>query len=332
MRILILGGTRFVGRHIAGAALAAGHEVTLFTRGITAPDVWPEAEHLHGDRDGGLGALEGRSWHRVIDVCGYFPRIVEQSARLLSRAAEHYTFISTISVYRDFSEPRRHEGSPLGTLPDETVEEITGETYGPLKVLCEKAAEDAFGPERALIVRPGFVVGPHDDTDRFTYWVMRTAEGGEMLAPGPPERPMQFIDARDLASWVVRIAESGGTGAYNATGAPGSVTMGEVLETAAQVTGGDARIVWVDDAFLEERSLHDDLPLQGALGDASLAHLHEVDTSTAESAGLRHRPLTETVRDTWEWAKLSRPGGLAAGLNRDAERAALAAWRARSAS
>jgi hypothetical protein len=185
MKLLVIGGTRFLGRAIVNYALAAGHEVTLFNRGQSNPDLFEgEVETLVGNRDGGLGVLDGRSFTAVIDTCGYIPRLVRDSATRLKDAIEHYTFISTLSVYSDNSTPGQDESSPLGTLEDETVEEVTGETYGPLKVLCEKAASDVMGAENALHVRAGLIVGPHDLSDRFTYWPARVARGGEVLAPG----------------------------------------------------------------------------------------------------------------------------------------------------
>src|SRR6266542_3549486 len=234
MRILILGGTRFLGRHLVDAALAAGHEVTLFTRGKTDPNAYPQLEHISGDRDpkvdggAGLAQLKGRRWDAAIDTSGYVPRVVRAGAEALADAATHYTFVSSISVYRDFFKSGIDETYPTGTLEDETVEEITGDTYGPLKALCERAAQEVF-PGRALIIRPGLIVGPHDSTDRFTYWVQRIARGGEVLAPTGPHLPLQLIDARDLAQWNVRMVETFADGTFNATGPAEPLTLGEVL-------------------------------------------------------------------------------------------------------
>ena len=189
MNLLILGGTVFLGRHLVEAALARGHAVTLFNRGQHNPDLFPEVERLRGDRDGDLQALEGRRWDAVVDTCGYVPRVVRASAEMLAPNVDHYTFISSISVYADTSKPGIDEQAPVGTLDDPTTEEVTGESYGPLKALCEQAAEAAM-PGRVLNIRPGLIVGPHDPTDRFTYWVRRVAEGGEVLAPGNPHAPV----------------------------------------------------------------------------------------------------------------------------------------------
>ena len=180
MNILILGGTVFLGRAIVEEALRQGHTLTLFNRGKSNPDLFSEVEKLMGDRDLDLSPLEDRKWDLVIDSCGYVPRVVGQSAKLLANAVDHYTFISTVSVYADFSKPGIDENAPVGTLEDETVEEITGETYGPLKALCEQVVQERI-PDRSLVIRPGLIVGPHDPTDRFTYWVLRVSQGGEVM-------------------------------------------------------------------------------------------------------------------------------------------------------
>jgi 2'-hydroxyisoflavone reductase len=196
VKLLILGGTRFLGRHLVDAALERNHQVTLFNRGKSNPDWYPEIETIIGDRDSDLEQLTERSWEAVLDTCGYIPRIVRASAQALSAAVTHYTFISSISVYADETIPNMDETALVGSIEDETVEEITGETYGPLKVLCEQEVQSAF-PEGALIIRPGLIVGPHDPSDRFTYWPVRLARGGDVLAPGDPRMPVQIIDARD---------------------------------------------------------------------------------------------------------------------------------------
>ncbi|HSH00779.1 MAG TPA: NAD-dependent epimerase/dehydratase family protein, partial [candidate division Zixibacteria bacterium] len=216
MNILIIGGTRFVGRAIAESALNRGHNVTLFHRGKTGGELFTQAEHIFGDREHDLALLEGRSWDIVIDTCAYTPRITRLAAEALSNAAPRYLFISTISVYANFN-GRITEESPLATLADPTVEEINGETYGGLKVLCESVVSEIYG-SRATILRPGLIAGPHDPTDRFTYWVDRIARGGETLAPRISERPIEFIDARDLADFTVTACEDNVTGVYNAVG------------------------------------------------------------------------------------------------------------------
>ncbi|MEP6892202.1 MAG: NAD-dependent epimerase/dehydratase family protein, partial [Gaiellaceae bacterium] len=205
MRLLVLGGTKFLGRAVVDASLATDHEITLFNRGETNAGLYPDVDQVHGDRDGGLGALAGSEWDAIVDTCGYFPRVVRQSAEALAEAVGAYCFVSSVSVYSDLSGVVDEE-SPVGTLEDETTEEFGAdfERYGPLKALCERVVQETFG-ERALIVRPGLIVGPYDPSGRFTYWPHRLARGGEVLAPGPPERLAQFIDVRDLAERIVRL-------------------------------------------------------------------------------------------------------------------------------
>src|SRR4051794_14737210 len=204
MKLLILGGTIFLGRYLAKAALERGHDLTLFNRSQHNSELYPDVEQLRGDRDGGLDVLRGRRWDAVVDTSGYLPHLVRASAELLADAVEHYTFISSISVYPHFRSLGQDESAPVGTLDDPSVEEITGESYGPLKTLCEQAVEQAL-PGRTLVVRPGLIVGPHDPSDRFTYWVHRVAQGGELLAPESPNWHTQIIDVRDLADWTLHM-------------------------------------------------------------------------------------------------------------------------------
>src|SRR5262249_55921530 len=244
MKLLILGGTIFLGRYLVEAALAAGHDVTLFNRGQHNPELYPEVEKLRGDRDGGLAALRGRRWDAVVDTSGYLPRVARASAELLADAVDHYTFISSISVYPHFRSLGTDESAPVDTLDDPNIEEVTGETYGPLKALCEQAAEQAL-PGRTLVIRPGLIVGPHDYSDRFTYWVRRVAQGGEVLAPERPDWHTQIIDVRDLAEWTLRMAERRLVGVYNATGPAYDLSFGQLLDTCRAVSGSDARFTWV---------------------------------------------------------------------------------------
>ncbi len=334
MRLLILGGTAFLGRHAAEAALARGHRVTLFHRGRTNPGVLPAAEHVIGDRDGGLAALEGRTWDAVLDTSGYVPRVVDASARALAGRVGHYTFVSSVSAYADITRPGADESWPLATLEDPSVEQVTGATYGGLKAACEQAAERAM-PGRVLHVRAGLLVGPHDTTDRFPYWPRRIAAGGEVLAPGDPAHPVQFVDARDLADWMLRMAEGGTSGAFNATGPVPSLTLGEVLATTREALGSEARITWVAERFLLERGVTPwtELPLWVPEAEADFERL---DVRKAVAAGLAVRPLAETVRDTFTWdrdtpadrrPKRPSPGG-GGPITRERERELLAAWRA----
>jgi 2'-hydroxyisoflavone reductase len=324
VRVLILGGTKFLGRAAAEAAIARGHEVTLFNRGQTNPGLFPEAEHLHGDRDGGLQPLEHREWDAVIDPSGYVPRVVRASAELLSAAVSHYVFVSSVSVYRDFSRPHFDETAPRIELEDPTVEEVM-EHYGGLKALCEDVVAEVF-PGRSANVRAGLIVGPHDPTDRFTYWPVRVARGGEVLAPGRPDRAVEFVDARDLGAWLVTVAEQRTSGAFNAT--RDGLTMGEVLETCRAVSGSDATFTWVDEPFLLEREVGQwmELPLWIAESDAEWAHMQEADVSRARAAGLTFRPLEETVADTLAWAQTKDGWNDDVGLKPDRERELLAQW------
>jgi 2'-hydroxyisoflavone reductase len=294
MDLLILGGTQFVGRHLAETALARGHDLTLFNRGRSAPDLFPDARHLVGDRDGDLAALKDGRWDAVIDTCGYVPRIVRESAELLADRVERYVFISTGSVYPDDGEPGSPEDSLLATIEDPTTEQVDNDTYGPLKVLCEQAAEAAF-PARTLIPRPGIIAGPHDPTDRFTYWVRRGSQGGEIAAPGRPDQPVQVIDARDLATFIVAGIESGLTGPYNLVGPGEPLTMGSMIAACA---APGAEVTWIPDEIAREAKVHFPLALPAKLG---LDHVFEVDCGKAKAAGLSHRPIEQTIADTLAW-------------------------------
>jgi 2'-hydroxyisoflavone reductase len=306
--MLVLGGTKFLGRAAVEAALTRGHEVTLFNRGLTNAELFPEAEKLHGDRTGDLAVLRGGEWDAVVDPSGFVPGVVRASAELLSAAAGHYLFVSRISVYASLAGPN-DEDSPLaelGEMPDDRLLEDYS-NYGPLKALCEAAVAAVFG-ERHAIVRPGLIVGAHDPTGRFTYWPHRVARGGEVLAPAPPERIVQFVDVRDVGSWLVDLSERGAAGTYNATH-PGR-TWGEVLDTCREVTGSDATFTWVPDSFLIEREVGEWMELPMWIHSADEAAIHAADVSCAQAAGLTFRPLEETVRDTLELAQPTDDAGL----------------------
>ena len=329
MKLLVLGGTVFLGRHLVQLALGRGHEVTLFNRGQTNPGLFPTAEEIHGDRTNGLDALGDRTWDAVVDTSGYVPRVVRMSAEYLAPRCAHYTFVSSISVYRSRARPGATEDEPVGTLDDPSVEEVTGDTYGPLKALCEDTVRNAF-PGGSLIVRPGLIVGPDDPTDRFTYWPVRVARGGEVLAPVAPHIPVQVIDVRDLASWTLDLVERRVTGTFHATGLPGSVTLGTVLDASYAISASDAHITWVDEPFLLERKVQpwSDLPLW--VGSApEMAGFSAVDVSRAVAGGLRFRPIEETIRDTLAWhAQRGSEVPLRAGLAIERERQLLAEWHA----
>jgi 2'-hydroxyisoflavone reductase len=305
MRLLILGGTRFVGRHLVAAALARGHAVTLVHRGLTNPDLFPGVERLLGDREGDLSFLAGRSWDAVLDTCGYLPRPVRAAAERLTGAVDRYLFVSTLSVYAHPRIPGTDEDAPLASLSAEAPEQVTAETYGGLKVLCERAVTAAL-PGRALIVRPGLVVGPYDWSGRFSYWPWRFARGGEVLAPGGPDLPVQFIDARDLGEWLVRCAEAGTTGVYNAVGPGEPLTLGEALaacRNVAEDAAGDpsTSLTWADEEFLLERGVEPWTGLPLWIPGPEGAAFQSVDNRRARAAGLAFRPVAETARDTWHW-------------------------------
>ena len=311
MRVLVLGGTRFLGRALVDAALARGHEVTLFNRGETHPELFPEAEKLRGDRTADLSALEGRSWDAVLDVAGYVPKVVRRSAELL-RDSGRYVFVSSISVYENFDEPWDESG-PIDELGDAPVDELASDysNYGPLKALCEAEVEAVFG-DRALIVRPGLIVGPHDPTGRFTYWPHRLARGGELLAPSPPERLAQFIDVRDLAEWTIEAVERDLGGVFNATSE--GIPWGELLE--------GANVTWVPDAFLQEHEVGEWMELPVWIAGTGL----RVDVSRILAEGLRTRPLADTLAGA-----AGAPDVDGVGLTPEREAELLAAWHERPA-
>jgi len=298
VRLLVLGGTKFLGRHAVDAALADAHEVTIFTRGQTNPELFPEVEHLVGDRDGDLEALRGREWDGVVDTSGYVPRVVRQSAELLRDAVRRYVFVSSISVYADFSAPVS-EQTPVAQLEDPHTEEIL-ENYGGLKAACERVVEEVYG-ERSARVRAGLIVGPYDPTDRFTYWPRRIALGGEVLGPGDPDAPVQFVDARDLGRWLVRLALEGPGGTFNATGPAERLTFADLLVRARAAIGSDAELVWVDEQRVLDAGVQPWTELPLWLPGDDYAGMAEADISRAVDAGLAFRPVEETVVDTLAW-------------------------------
>jgi 2'-hydroxyisoflavone reductase len=301
VRLLVLGGTKFLGRAAVEEALARGHEVTLFNRGETNPELFPEAEKLRGDRTGNLDQLERRQWDAVLDPSGYVPAVVRASAEALSRSVGHYVFVSSVSVYGSLS-GANDESAPLAELGDGPDDRLTEDysNYGALKALCERAVSDVFGRQRCASVRPGLIVGAHDPTGRFTYWPHRVARGGEVLAPAPPERPVQFVDVKDVGRFLVEAAERVLDGAYNVT-RPG-IALSELLETCRQVTGSDATFRWVDDDLLTAHEVGEWMELPLWVADPDTAGIHQAVVDRAVEAGLTFRPLAETIRDTLDEA------------------------------
>ena len=337
MNLLLLGGTRFLGRHLAEQALAAGHGVTLLHRGRSGPDLFPQAEHRIGDRDGDLSLLQHGSWDVAIDTSAYLPHQVRSMAAALQGRVGRYQLVSSISVYASFERPGLNEDAPLQVLDDPLAREVTGDTYGGLKALCEQAALQAYG-EHCLIARPGLLVGPHDPTGRFPWWLQRARQGGDMLAPGEPAMPVQLIDARDAAAWLLLQAQRGTRGVFNLTGPAGACTMGDLLDTVCSALHSDARLAWINEDFLLAQGVAPWTELPLWLPRAS-AGLHQVDITRALATGLNCRPLAETVLDTAAWARAAAPaegtpGNTGQGPQRPAvglasarERALLAAWR-----
>ncbi|MBA3309605.1 MAG: NAD-dependent epimerase/dehydratase family protein [Nocardioidaceae bacterium] len=329
MRILFIGGTRFVGRAMATAAVDAGHDITLLHRGQTGRETFADAEHLLADRDEDLGVLAGREFDATVDVCAYLPRQVRSLAEALGGRGGHHVFVSTMSVYADTDEPGLDEGAPLVRLSDHATEEVTGETYGGLKVLCEEQAKSSYDKSDLTIVRPTYVVGPHDHTGRFTWWVRRIARGGEVLAPGPHDSPIQVIDARDLATWTISLAEDAKHGAFNAISPTPPFGFGDLLDATVRAVGPHETVLtWADPGWLSEQGEdYKSLPLWTE-GEAEWTLA--ADPTKAIAAGLSPRPLTETVSDTWDWIKDEQPPLVTGwGVSTEREAELLTGWHGR---
>lgn len=298
LRLLILGGTGFIGPHMVREALRRGHTITLFNRGRSNAELFPDLETIIGDRGGDLDGLVGREWDAVIDNSGYMPQHVRRSAEVLTNSVGHYVFISSISAYASFAEPN-DESSALAAV-DPVPETFSWQHYGALKALAERWAADELGSERLTVLRPTYICGPGDHTDRFTYWPVRTRRGGDMLWPGSSSHTLQIIDVRDLAQFVVDCVEQRTAGTYNTVTPVGSYTFGNLLEDAAVISVADVRPVWASDAFLQAHDAASLLPIyHPASGDA--AHVSSVSGARARAAGLRTRPVRETIRDLLAW-------------------------------
>jgi 2'-hydroxyisoflavone reductase len=338
LRILILGGTGFTGPFQVRYALDRGHKVTVFNRGRTHPGELPkEVEQLLGDRNGQLDALKGRTWDVVIDNPTTLPVWVRDAAQILKGNADRYVFISTTSVYADTSKTGMEETWPLAKYTGPDAMKETNATmrannfalYGPLKAQSEAEAEKWF-PGKALIIRPGYIVGPGDESDRFTYWPVRVERGGEMLAPGSPNDPIQIIDARDLAEWTIRMVEQGTVGAFNAVGPKSTLTMAHMLNDMKQTTNSDATFTWIDDDFLKEQKIIDDVPIWTSTKGPEIGY-STTNINKALRHGLTFRPLSETTRATLDWFRkqpTERQLKMRAGIRADREAEVLAAWHA----
>jgi len=342
MKILIIGGTKFLGRHLIEAALKNGHEVTLFNRGQFSKEEFENVEQIHGDRNFDLGKIADRRFDVCIDTCGYLPQSVKAAAEFLRDAVGQYIFISSISVYRDFREINFDETAPLAELTaeqrekfekidvkDELTGVILGEMYGALKVLCEREAEKAM-PDRVLKVRPGLIVGEFDWTDRFPYWVMRVAKGGEILAPADPRRFIQFIDARDLAEWIIKMAEENQNGIFNVTGKPFDLTFGRFLEEIKNVTQSDANFTFVSEEFLKDHDVEawSEMPLYLHESNTDWQGFLSVNIDKALEKGLNFHALDDTIRTTFNWRR-SVKDELKAGISVERESELLKKWHER---
>lgn len=325
MKLLILGGTQFVGRHIVEHALKKGHEVELFNRGNNS-NLFPQLKTYIGDRNGDLSVLKANNWDAVIDTSGYTRKQVQNSTHLLKDASSFYCFISSISVYAKLGQAPIteliDEGSELKPLKEPT-EEITAESYGPLKALCEQDVKDVF--DKALVIRPGFIVGPYDHTDRFSYWPARVAQGGQMLAPYAPNSPMQYIDARDLATWVITMLEQQITGTYNAVNNTGEQTIADVLETSHKLSNSNAEFIWVSHKFLKDNNIgNQELPIVFPDG---LGNYARASNKAAVEKGLKFTSLENTLKAIYNWlANYDEDYILKAGLKPSKEKELLTKW------
>lgn len=339
LRILILGGTGFTGPFQVKYALSRGHKVTVFNRGRTHPGELPnDVEQLLGDRNGKLEALKGRTWDVCIDNPTSLPIWVRDAAQILQGNVGRYVFISTISVYADTSKLGQDETAPLIKYTGADAMKETRETmragnfalYGPLKALAEAEAEKWF-PGKTLVIRPGYIVGPGDESDRFTYWPVRVERGGEVLAPGTSADPVQIIDARDLAEWTIRMVEEGTVGAFNAVGPKSKLTMGRMLDEMKQTTKSNAKFTWVDSDFLASQKIRDEMPIWTSPNGPEAAY-DQMNIQKAVHHGLTFRPLAETTRATLEWFRkqtAERQAKMRAGLTPEREAEVLAAWHKR---
>lgn len=328
LKILILGGTNFLGPHLVEEFQRHGHEITLFNRGTQDPGC-SNVEMLRGNRDGDLTALQDRWWDAIIDTSGHLPRVVEASSKLLSKATNHYTFISTIGVYKDFHSMNIDENYPVAVLENEANEEINEKTYGALKASCEKVIEKHFS-NHFLVIRPGLIVGPRDPTNRFSYWPLRIMDGGEILAPGAPTQNLQFIDVRDLAKWIVSMVEKQEIGFYNATGPSMPLTFEELLKTCSQISNKKICLTWVNEDFLIEHGVQDwvELPLWLSY-QRNMPGFLNINSRKAIQAGLTFSPLAHTISAIIDWEEHSKKDDISIGMDRKKEQNLLKVWHQR---
>ncbi|TQV72427.1 NAD-dependent epimerase/dehydratase family protein [Aliikangiella marina] len=333
LKILFLGGTGFLGPHTVNAAIAQGHEVTLFNRGKTNPEMFSELEKIKGDRNtADIQKLANRKWDVVIDTSAYYPRSVNMAMEVLKENISQYLLVSTISVYADWSKPGMDESTPVGTIEDPTVEEVNGQTYGPLKALCEQAAEKQM-PGKVCTIRPGLIVGPRDKTDRFTYWPVRIKKGGDVLAPGDGSDFIQYIDVRDLAEWMVYCVEQNINGIFNAQTNGSDITMKQLLDTCVKVINPAANLVWADKAFLQEQEVAPWqempvwIPAEGEYGGSGM-----MSSAKAYANGLKERPMEVVIKDCYDWFTTlpeERQANLKWGIKAEKEAKVLGEWKSK---
>jgi 2'-hydroxyisoflavone reductase len=331
VKILVLGGGKFAGKAAVETALARGHTVTVFNRGKTTTEMIPGVEWIKGDRDSDLGGLGDRTWDTVIDMCAYYPRHIESLLKVLKGRIGHYVFVSSVAVYADMDRPGMDESSPLLPPLVGAAETFAAETYGAFKAMCEESALK-WEPSSSLIVRPGILVGPNDPTGRFSYWVERVAAGGEILAPGNPDAPLQVIDGRDLGAWMVERAEARTVGTFNVAGPESPLTFGGMLEAAARALKVQPRFTWVGDDFVIETKAADwsQLPLYLSSKSPRGSGMYQISGKAAFANGLKVRPLAETIADNASWLRGSHSSDAKkVGLSREREAELLAQWRAR---
>lgn len=338
MKVLILEGTRFLGKALVEEGLKRGHEITLFNRGNNKED-FSEVEQLIGDRDSDVSQLKNKKWDVVMDTCGFAPHQINKIATVLGDRIEHYTYISSISVYKDWIPLNIAEDYQLQSMPPDRLKDVEEgkisyyEHYGALKVLCEAEAEK-YWPVRVLNIRAGHLVGPFDYTDRLPYWVQRVAEGGKIVVPGRPDRSIQVIDVKDLATWVFDKAEKRKAGTYNVTGPDYELTMEELLNTCKAVTNSDAEFVWIDEQFVVDHQITpwtdmpfwipEQFPLEGE--NEPWKGSFRISIKKAIDAGLSFRLLEDTIHDVYQWEKTRQDSERKAGISREKEQELLDAW------
>ena len=316
-RALVLGGTEFIGVHLVETLVTSGWRVSLFNRGVTRPEAFAELDHLRGDRGGDVSALAGDGWDVAFDLSAFHPDHVSRTAEHLAGACEHYVLVSSISAYASMSSRGIDEDAPLAKIDGPVPDEVDNASYGPLKALCEERAVELYAS--TTIVRPTIVAGPLDPTDRFTYWVQRLSEPGRHVLPPDLREAVQYIDARDLAAWMVHLGGERVSGAFNAAAQP--LPFDQFTQAISEVAGVPLRPIQLTPEQLAAEGVRPwvDLPLWLPPEDTDVSGMFGISTTRAAQAGLRTRPLEETVRDTLAWLRQRDSTGLRTGLGRERE-------------